>query len=369
MTSKGRWHVLLAMVWGALIVPALGATSARAAEKTKKVLVLGIDGCRPDALRKANAPNLKSLAEGGAYTYTAQNLPLRLVEAETTSGPGWASMLSGAFPDKHGWIDDVRRKRFNGRFPHFFARLKAHNQDLSTVSIITWPDIRPITTGADVNEIAQGDQAAADRAAGLLAKTNPDAMFVHLDDVDGAGHGKGFSPDVPAYIKAIEETDRRVGQIVAAVRGRPTYAKEDWLILVSSDHGGWGSGHASHSNVVPEIRKVFYIASGESAEAGEIKGQVYIVNVAATALAAHGSENRPGVETRRRAGRPEGLSAPVRFPPQRTGGHRADSTTEIGGNKNGRERSKKSTTRQNVKPAVGQAFQPDSEPDKSGWKA
>ena len=36
--------------------------------------------------------------------------------------------------------------------------------------------------------------------------------------------------------------------------------------------------------VVPEIRKVFYIASGASAELGEIKGQVYIVDVAATAL-------------------------------------------------------------------------------------
>lgn len=293
MTSKSRWIVLLAMVWGALIVPSFGATSPPAGEKAKKVLVLGIDGCRPDALRKANAPNLKSLAEAGAYTYTAQNLPLRLVDAETSSGPGWASMLSGAFPDKHGWIDDVRRKHFNGRFPHFFARLKAHDKDLSTVSIITWPDIRPITTGADVNEVAQGDQAAADRAVELLTKTNPDVMFVHLDDVDGAGHGNGFSPDVPAYIKAIEETDRRVGQIVAAVRGRSTHAREDWLILVSSDHGGWGSGHASHSNVVPEIRKVFYIANGESAEPGEIKGQVYIVDVAATALAHMGVKIDP----------------------------------------------------------------------------
>ena len=77
MTSQGRWIVRLAAVWGALVVALLGTTSVYAAEKTKKVLVLGIDGCRPDALQKANAPNLKSLAVAGAYTYTAQNLPLR----------------------------------------------------------------------------------------------------------------------------------------------------------------------------------------------------------------------------------------------------------------------------------------------------
>lgn len=309
MNSTFRWMALLATSLAALAVPLIGETPARPAPKTPKVLILGIDGCRPDALRKANAPHLKALAEGGAYSYTAQNLPLRLVREETSSGPSWASMLSGAFPDKHGWVDDVRAKRFNGRFPTFITRLKAYNKNLSIVSLITWPDIQPLTTGADVSESIKGDQAAADRAVELLTKTNPDAIFVHLDDVDGTGHGKGFSPDVPEYIKAIEDADRRVGQIVAAVRSRPTYAKENWLILAGSDHGGWGPGHGSHSNVVPEIRRVFYIANGESAQPGEIQGQVYIVDVAATALAHLGVKLDPAWKL---DGVPAGLKG---FPP------------------------------------------------------
>ena len=132
-----------------------------------------------------------------------------------------------------------------------------------------------------------------DRGIELLTKKNPDATFIHLDDVDASGHGKGFDPNVPEYIKAIEETDKRVGKIVAAVRGRSNYANENWLILVSSDHGGQGVQHASHLNVVPVIREVFYISNGESAERGEIKGQVYIVDVAATALAHMGVKLDP----------------------------------------------------------------------------
>ena len=260
------------------------ASFAHGVEKTKKVLLIGIDGCRPDALERAKAPNIGALAEQGAVSYTAQNLPLRIVDAETSSGPSWSTMLSGAFPDKHGWIDDVRRKRFNGQYPHFFARLKAANPQASTVSIITWPDITQMTKGADINETVKTDEQAEQRAIDVLTKQNPDAMFVHLDHVDATGHGKGFNPEAPEYIAAIKEVDARVGRIVDALRKRPKYAEEDWLILLSTDHGGWGNGHNSHRNVVPEIRKVFYIASGDAATRGVIEGQVYTPDVAATAL-------------------------------------------------------------------------------------
>lgn len=301
--------LLLTGILGATLLAMLSAAPARAADKIQKVLVIGIDGCRPDALQKARATNLAALAQSGAFSYTAQNLPLRLVDAETSSGPSWASLLSGAFPDKHGWIDDVRGKRFNGQYPHFFARLKAHNTNLWIASIVTWPDIRRITAGVEISEFVKADEAAEQRGIELLTKQNPDAMFIHLDGVDAAGHGKGFSPDVPGYLAAIEEMDLRVGRIVAAVRGRPSYARENWLILASTDHGGAGGGHNSHQNVVPEIRKIFYIANGESTEPGEIKGQVYGVDVAATALAHMGVKLDPAWKL---DGVPAGLKA---FPP------------------------------------------------------
>ncbi len=257
---------------------------AEAVVKERKVLVIGIDGCRPDALRKATAPELAGLAEKGAFSYTTQNLPLRLVDVETSSGPGWASMLCGAFPDKHGWLDDVRRRRFNGNNPHFFARLKAHNEKLKTASIIVWRPIMNMVTAADVNESFVDDKGVEDRALDVLGTLNPDAMFIHLDAVDHAGHHSGFSAENPEYLGAIEAVDGRVGRIIAAIRKRPTFVKEDWLFIVSSDHGGWGNGHNSHRNVVPDIRRVFLIVSGDTAMRGEIEGQTYIIDVAATAL-------------------------------------------------------------------------------------
>ena len=42
---------------------------------------------------------------------------------------------------------------------------------------------------------------------------------------------------------------------------RPDFVEEDWLVLVTTDHGGIGTVHGGNSM---EERRVFVIASGES---------------------------------------------------------------------------------------------------------
>ena len=55
---------------------------------TKKLLIIGIDGCRGDALMGANTPNVHALLPNSVYSLDA------LTEAPTWSGNGWSTMLS-----------------------------------------------------------------------------------------------------------------------------------------------------------------------------------------------------------------------------------------------------------------------------------
>ncbi|MBI3241070.1 MAG: alkaline phosphatase family protein, partial [Chloroflexi bacterium] len=68
-----------------------------------KVVVISIDGLRPDGLLQANAPNIFALAKRGAYTWKAQTIfpPVTL--------PSHASMLTGYTPEGHGltWNDNL----------------------------------------------------------------------------------------------------------------------------------------------------------------------------------------------------------------------------------------------------------------------
>lgn len=71
--------------------------------------------------------------------------------------------------------------------------------------------------------------------------------------------------------------------MMQALFARKTYREEDWLVLVTTDHGGLAS--KTHGKDAPQERTVFIIASGPSVIPGELSGRPGVVDVAVTALA------------------------------------------------------------------------------------
>ena len=117
-------------------------------------------------------------------------------------------------------------------------------------------------------------------AVDAMADADLDAMFVYLGDIDVVGHEHGTLG--PEYRAAIEWADTRVGLLVDALRARETFLEEDWLVIVSSDHGQTDAG--THGGESAIERTVFLIVSGGSAVAGTTSHEASVVDVAATAL-------------------------------------------------------------------------------------
>jgi len=286
---------------------ASSTASASCAAPAKKVLVIGIDGLRAEALPVARTPNLDRLIAGGCYTDRARTGEI------TVSGPGWSSMLTGVWMDKH----NIRDNSFEGsqvhRYPHFFARLKAVRPDAVTVSIVDWIPIDEHILGATGADLRfawdyrdKGDEKMTTAAVGALSDLDPDAMFLYYADLDVAGHDHGFHPGVPEYIAALEKIDGQVGTVLRAVHGRPDYEREDWLVIVSTDHGGTLDG--GHGRDVPLHRTIPLIVSGSSAARGRLHATANIVDVAATALTHLGVDIDPAWDL---DGRAIGLDTPT----------------------------------------------------------
>ena len=246
------------------------------AQKEKKVLIVGIDGCRSDVLKAANTPSADTLIKNGAYTYKAQTDPI------SSSGICWTSMLTGVWHEKHNVTTNSYKNPNVEEYPHLFRRIKEHNPDLITYSIVNWAPIHKILQDGDANkaETYSLDEKVAENAANILSGEDVDILFVQLDDVDHAGHAHDFSLNSPKYVEAVELADQQLGKIVQALKKRPDYANEDWLIIVTTDHGG---SNFSHGKDIPEHTTIFYIASGESTLKEELT-EVKVVDVATTAM-------------------------------------------------------------------------------------
>ena len=245
-----------------------------AQEKQRKALFIGIDGVRSDALQQANTPNIDALTANGIYTYDSWHLGV------TSSGPSWSSMITGVWEAKHLVTNNSYSGANFGEYPYLSNRLKEANPDLKCVQIYTWNPQGEAGVNAGGNvfnsnwdvSIDAGDlgQGLVKEAAKLqLLDPEIDFLFIHFDETDAAGHGFGFSPDVPQYMNAIEGADAEIGEVITALQNRPTIENEDWLIVSTTDHGGQGFGHGGNTN---NERQIWWYASADILETTEIVG-------------------------------------------------------------------------------------------------
>ena len=246
---------------------ALGIGLAVATQPTPKVLLIGIDGVRPDVLAEVPTPNIDALAASGWYTAEARTT------TPSVSGPSWSSMLTGVWPEKHG----VTNNDFTGRdydtWPGFLTRMERERPGLATFAAVDWLplaelpqgdpvlpaaiDTRVVVDGYDLGW-AEADGEVASRSVLHLVEADPDAMFVYLGNPDETSHRHGSIG--AEYRDAIALADRHVGMLIDAVRGRRSLDDEDWLVLVSTDHGRREDG--GHGGDSPEEMTIFILASG-----------------------------------------------------------------------------------------------------------
>lgn len=297
--SPARLAIVLAALWTmtstglgpnvrAGIVPPSTASSFVVDDTHPKVLLIGLDGIRPDALEAANTPVLDRLIATGAFSDRAQ------AGDRTWSGPAWASVLTGVWRDKHGVVDNTFRGERLVRCPDVFGLLDRGRPGARGASIVAWPPInRLINRHASYtytfhNSWTKADDRVEERAAETLRRVALDLVFVHFGDADKAGHDHGFHPAVAPYTEAIEAIDSRVGRLLHALAARPTLHREDWLVLVTTDHGGTRNGHGGST---PEDRTTFMLAHGGAFEAGStLWPPPKVVDVAPTVLTHLGVE-------------------------------------------------------------------------------
>lgn len=220
--------------------------------QTKKVLFIGIDGCRADVMMSSNTPNIHNLINQSIYSLDG------LCAATTWSGNGWSTMLTGVWHTKHNVQDNNFTSPNYANYPDFLTRAETYNSNLRTISLAHWNPINDeIVQNADVKTNYGTDLGVKNAAVSALQSDNPDILFIDFDDVDHAGHSYGFNSNTSQYVSSIETTDAYIGEIVAAMKNRATYNNEDWMVVLTTDHGATDTSHGGGSLSERDIFTVY----------------------------------------------------------------------------------------------------------------
>ncbi|MDR2687462.1 MAG: alkaline phosphatase family protein [Oscillospiraceae bacterium] len=237
----------------------------RADGKTPKCLFVGYDGCRSDALANivAGESGITALQAdgGGLYNAYAGGDPPRI--QDTSTGPGWTTMLTGHWADEpggtgHTIVTNGINKTVEPKL--VFTQLLEQGLARKTAFVVSWGghfEGEGASYRSDIAYWAENNLNAAwqttpsdahtyrETMAQIQSADAPDMVMCILEHCDHAGHATGFSNKNPLYVQAFRQSDREALALIDAVKARGTYAQEDWLILISTDHGGSSLGHGS----------------------------------------------------------------------------------------------------------------------------
>jgi predicted AlkP superfamily pyrophosphatase or phosphodiesterase len=222
----------------------------------------------------ANTPTLDALRAAGAYNSRAQAV------VPTVTLVNHASMLGGMSPEKHGinWnIYDPALGKIKG--PTLFS--VAQEAGLTTAMVVGKPKLEHIVLPNSVsiyNYAGFTDRQVVNQALPLINSSLPDILFIHLPDVDSAGHATGWMS--PGQLLAIENSDGLIGELMTALETVDKLSST--LLIVTSDHGGSGQSHGTGS---AEDTFIPWLAVGPGVPPGKaIDRSIMIYDTAATVL-------------------------------------------------------------------------------------
>jgi len=228
-----------------------------------KLILIILDGCRPDALHEARSPHIESLWSNGAYTWTAQTV------MPSVTLPAHTSMFRSVSPQKHLIEADNIYKPAAGAFPSFVD--VARRNGLHTAMFYTWEELRDLSapgslttshyrfhrTGEDTCSVV----AAA--GANYVVAEQPDLCILYMDDTDLRGHESGWMSQ--PYLEAVERADACVGQVLLALDA--ANLRDQYTLLLLSDHGGHEFNHGTE---LPEDMTIPWILSGPGVKRNHI---------------------------------------------------------------------------------------------------
>lgn len=244
----------------------------------KKAIIIGYDGCRVDVLKLTeggikhlmNEDNRVSFAYCGGVNYPEKNTQ------DTSTAPGWCSILTGVWADKHGvTANDITKSM---EYKTLLTSLVEDKTIDSSMFITKWAghfDRKNATYLAEKEYCEKNnlnvsfnkcddDKASLDFTLNEIGKKDcADFLFVIYEQTDAAGHGTGFTYNNPKYRNAFIEMDNYGLETIKAIEARETYDTEDWLIIITSDHGGIKTNHGDDSI---QERMTFFITNKNSTD-------------------------------------------------------------------------------------------------------
>lgn len=244
----------------------------------KKVILISIDGMRPDGLLQCKNPFVEEMMKKASYTLEAKTV------FPSITLPCHLSLFHSVPPERHGTLNNnysVPVRPVEGLF-ELIASARGN-----CAMFYNWDPMRQVANFSSLSHSAflnaycveSSDTVNTDRALECIEKFGCEFVYLYMVETDEkGGHDNGWMSE--EYLKRIS---------IAIDNVKRVYEKcgDKYTIIVTADHGGHDRGHGTDMDEDMTIPQ-FYI--GENFEPGKVLTDVSILDTAPTIAAIMGLE-------------------------------------------------------------------------------
>ena len=180
-----------------------------------------------------------------------------------------ASMLTGALPVRHGISEDTytSEQTFDPDYdesmrvyPGFFQYISDYDKTINTLAVTPWTNLnRQLAKSASRTETTSSDEETLAITLKSLEKEDNRITYVSFRGVLDAARIGGWRSSNMEYVTAMHTMDNYIGQLLEQINARKYVYYEDWLIIVTSNHGGKEDGtYGGNSREERNMFGIFY---------------------------------------------------------------------------------------------------------------
>ena len=238
----------------------------------RKVLWVNIDGAVGSIVEKRMPAGgtIATMLKNSKYSWIGLSENRVMAEVTSEDPVTWATMLTGVIPEKHHVTDysyaaNVEYDPSNPnekviQYPNILHHIAENSYENPTLCVTPWEKLNHNMLKAAQRTITTtGDEETRDVVLQHLTENDFEFILVSFSGMLEAGKSGGFTENNGGYLSALQQIDGYMGEFLQAIDKRDNSFFEDWLIIVTSNHGGMPDGrYGGNSDAERNTFGLFY---------------------------------------------------------------------------------------------------------------